>query len=371
MNLAAALTARIRGGLERPQVQLDEAAARRALLRWFRRHARPLPWRKSRSPYTIWVSEVMLQQTQVATVIPYFRRFVRAFPTVTSLAQARLERVLELWSGLGYYRRARHLHGAARILVRDFKGVFPREFRQARSLPGIGDYTARAVLSIAYHLPYTVLDGNVARVVARLRAIRGSLHEARFSRRVERELEGLLSRRQPGNFNQALMELGQTVCLPRAPRCPVCPLCTWCEAFHRGQPQAYPAARPRRATELHHLATAVIRRGGQVAMVRGLDEGLLGDLWNFPSAFGPTRAAALTRLQEKLVTMVPGAAHLGVRLGGIRHRITHRAIRVDLYPVEIGAGAEAKGFRWLALSRLSHAAISQLSRKIAAQIRED
>ena len=372
MNPAAALTApRIRGGLERPQVQLDEAAARRALLRWFRRHARPLPWRKSRSPYAVWVSEVMLQQTQVATVIPYFCRFARAFPTVASLARAPLERVLELWSGLGYYRRARHLHRAARVLVRNFKGVFPREFRQARSLPGIGDYTARAVLSIAYNLPYTVLEGNVARVVARLRAIRGSLYETRFSRRVERELEGLLSRRQPGNFNQALMELGQAVCLPRAPRCPVCPLCTWCEAFRRGRPQSYPAARPRRATELHYLATAIIRRGGQVAMVRGLDEGLLGDLWNFPSAFGTTRAAALTRLQEKLATVVPGAAHIGVRLGGIRHRITHRAIRADLYPVEIGTGAGANGFRWLALSRLPHAAISQLSRKIATQIRGD
>jgi A/G-specific adenine glycosylase len=313
----------------------------------------------------------MLQQTQVATVIPYFRRFVRAFPTVTNLARARLERVLELWSGLGYYRRARHLHRTARVLVRDFNGVFPRELRQARSLPGIGDYTARAVLSIAYHLPYTVLDGNVARVVARLGTIRGSLHQPRFSRSVERELEGLLSRRQPGNFNQALMELGQTVCLPRAPRCPVCPLRNWCEAFHRGRPESYPASRPRRATELHHLATGVIRRGEQVAMVRGLDEGLLGDLWNFPSAFGPTRAEAVTRLQEKLVTIVPGAAHIGVRLGGIRHRITHRAIRVDLYPVEISAGAEANGFRWLSLSRLSHAAISQLSRKIAAKIMED
>jgi A/G-specific adenine glycosylase len=313
----------------------------------------------------------MLQQTQVATVIPYFRRFVRAFPTVTNLARARLERVLELWSGLGYYRRARHLHRTARVLVRDFNGVFPRELRQARSLPGIGDYTARAVLSIAYHLPYTVLDGNVARVVARLGTIRGSLHQPRFSRSVERELEGLLSRRQPGNFNQALMELGQTVCLPRVPRCPVCPLRNWCEAFHRGRPELYPASRPRRATELHHLATGVIRRGEQVAMVRGLDEGLLGDLWNFPSAFGPTRAEAVTRLQEKLVTIVPGAAHIGVRLGGIRHRITHRAIRVDLYPVEISAGAEANGFRWLSLSRLSHAAISQLSRKIAAKIMED
>ena len=311
----------------------------------------------------------MLQQTQVATVIPYFRRFLRAFPTVTSLARAPLERVLELWSGLGYYRRARHLHRAAQILSRDFKGVFPRELRQARSLPGIGDYTARAVLSIAYHLPYTVFDGNVARVVARLRAIRGSLHQPHFRRAIERELEGLLSRRQPGNFNQALMELGQTVCLPRAPRCPECPLRAWCEAFRRGQPQSYPASRLRRATELHHLATAIIRRGDQVAVVRGLDEGLLGDLLNFPAAFGPTRAAALTRLQEKLATIVPGAAHLGARLGGIRHRITHRAIRVDLYPGEIGAGAN--GFRWFSLSRLSRAAISQLSRKIAAQIRED
>ena len=196
------------------QLTIAQVAVRSALLRWFQRRARELPWRKTHSPYPIWVSEVMLQQTQVATVIPYYLRFLRAFPTVKRLAQARRERVLELWSGLGYYRRARNLHDAARIVSQNFGGRFPRDYFQARALPGIGDYTARAVLSIAFNQPYAVTDGNVARVVARLNAREGNIHQPSFRSAVGRELDQLLSRRQPGNFNQAMMELGQTVCLP-------------------------------------------------------------------------------------------------------------------------------------------------------------
>ena len=347
------------------------AGAARALLRWFERKARPLPWRANPSPYAVWVSEVMLQQTQVATVIPYYRRFLRAFPTAASLARAPLERVLELWSGLGYYRRARHLHQAAKVLVERFKGRFPRDFEQARSLPGVGRYTASAVLSIAYDLPYAVLDGNVARVVARLRALRGNLHQPAFRRAVEGELDRMLSRRQPGNFNQAMMELGQTVCLPRAPRCPVCPLRRGCVGRRRGNPESFPTPRPRRATEIRHLAAAVISRDGRVALMRGLDDGLLGDLWNFPAAFGSSRAAARARLEEKLAGLAPGPVRFHPSLGELRHGITFRSIRVDLHPATISGGLTADSLRWFALSRLPDAAVSQLARKIAERIREE
>ena len=246
----------------------------------------------------------MLQQTQIATVTPFYQRFLEAFPTVSHLAQAPLERVLELWSGLGYYRRARHLHQAAQALAQQFGGKFPEDYAGLRTLPGIGDYTAKAVLSIAFNQPYAVLDGNVARVVARLCCLRGNLHQPQFRSAVEAELAGLLSRREPGNFNQALMELGQTICLPRGPRCSACPLAKWCGGYRSGNPEAFPLPRPRRAAESHHLAVALLRRGTRVAMMRGLADGLLDDLWNFPAAFGASPAEALEALREKLAGLV-------------------------------------------------------------------
>ncbi len=334
----------------------------------------------------------MLQQTQVATVIPYYSRFLRAFPSVAHLARAPLERVLEIWSGLGYYRRARNLHRAARALSRRFGGHFPRHYREARSLSGVGDYTARAILSIAYNLPYAVLDGNVARVVARLCAFEGNLSQPRFRRAVEGELDRLLSRRRPGNFNQALMELGQNVCLPRAPRCPVCPVRRWCRAYRAGKPEGYPAPRPRRAAELRHLAAAVLCRPAdgsanhfkkgrvpaerlEVLLVRGLDEGLLGDLWNFPAAFGRSRADALARLRQKLAGTVRGRSHLGKPFAELRHGITYRTIRVEVYGAALArvdgkhCSLDRRGSaRWFPLARLPHAAVSQLARKIAARL---
>ncbi|MFB3920580.1 MAG: A/G-specific adenine glycosylase [Terriglobia bacterium] len=344
---------------------------RRLLLAWFRRHARPLPWRGKASPYAVWVSEVMLQQTQVATVIPYYRRFLRAFPGVRKLAAAPLERVLELWSGLGYYRRARHLHQAAQALVERFEGRFPRDFEQARTLPGVGRYTASAVLSIAYNLPFPVLDGNVARVVARLLALRGNLHQPAFRHAVESHLASLISRRQPGNFNQALMELGQTICLPTAPHCDACPLRGCCRAYFLRAPESYPTPRPRRAAELHYLAAGVVTRQNKVVMVRGLDEGLTPDLWNFPSAFGASSDEARTRLEEKLRTLLKGRLEIRPPLGELRHGITFRSIRVALHPVEFTGGFADGAPRWFPVSKLHTAAVSQLARKIATHLRKE
>jgi len=346
----------------------DEDAIRSALLAWFRRKARSLPWRKSRDPYAIWVSEVMLQQTQVATVIPYYQRFLEAFPTVAELARAPLERVLKLWSGLGYYRRARHLHQAAKELVRSFAGAFPRDYEQIRSLPGVGDYTARAILSIAFDLPYTLLDGNVARVLSRLGALQGNLHQLGFRRAVEAQLQRLLSPRSPGDFNQSLMELGQTLCLPRSPRCPACPVRSWCRAYKSGPPQLYPQPRPRRAAESHYLAAAILRRGPRVAMMRGLGDGLLDDLWNFPSAFGSSRAEALASLRHKLAGLGSPSLILGDSIAELHHGITYPSLRVHAYPGEISHAPRKRGLRWFPISKLRQAAISQLARKIAQKV---
>ncbi len=346
-------------------IRENARSVRRALLAWYTRQARPLPWRKNRSPYRIWVSEVMLQQTQVATVVPYYRRFLRAFPTLQHLSRARLEKVLELWSGLGYYRRARQLHQAAKDVVKRFGGRFPSDFDEVRSLAGIGDYTARALASLAFNLPYPVLDGNVARVVARLDALNGGGGGAKFRRDVEQRLQLLLSRRQPSRFNQAMMELGQTVCLPRAPRCQSCPLRLWCKGFRVGTPENYPLPRRRRKTEIRHMAAGILKAGPRVAVVRGLDEGLLADMWNFPAAFGKSPAEARKRLRENLRAILGTPVRLGGPIGNVQHGITFRSVSARIYRVETGTRAPMNSVRWLDLSSFDRAAVSQLARKIA------
>jgi A/G-specific adenine glycosylase len=344
------------------------ATLRRALLKWFRASARVLPWRGTGDPYAVWVSEIMLQQTQIATVTPYFQRFLVAFPTVTHLAQAPLERVLELWSGLGYYRRARHLHQAAQTVAGLPGAQFPQDYAGLRALPGIGDYTAKAVLSIAFHQPYAVLDGNVARVVARLGRLRGNLHQPHFRKAVEMELAGLLSRREPGNFNEALMELGQIICTPRGPRCPTCPLAKWCDGYHSGHPEDFPLPRPRRAAESHHLAVALLRRGTSVAMMRGLGDGLLNDLWNFPAAFGASPADALNSLHEQLHRLTRNPFTVGDPVAQFRHGITFRAIHGRVYPVQSSRPVRHASLHWFELQELPQAAISQLARKIVQKL---
>ena len=346
-------------------------AARRSLLRWYQRRSRDLPWRRSKSPYTVWVSEVMLQQTQIETVIPYYQRFLREFPTVERLARAPLERVLELWSGLGYYRRARNLHRAAQELVEKHGGQFPTEMKQACSLPGVGDYTARAVLSIAYNVPLAVLDGNVARVMARLLALRGSLAERRFRRSVEENLDLLLSRRSPGNFNQALMELGQTVCLPRSPRCSSCPLGHWCLGFQSGRPEDFPEPRPRRQAEEWHIATAVLHKNQKVLVVKGLEDGILDDLWNCPSAVGQSSKESLARLREKLRSSLGTVPSLKEPAHRLRHTITYRSIQVHVYEGPFVGRLPNAGFRWFQRQSIEQAAVSQLARKIARKLAEN
>lgn len=304
----------------------------------------------------------MLQQTQVSAVIPYYERFLRAFPTVNRLVAAPFEKVAVQWSGLGYYRRARHLHTAARELVEAFDGQFPRDYDTARTLPGVGHYTASAVLSIAYGQPLPVLDGNVARVVSRLNAVRGNVAQSAFRRKVEKWLQQTISVTRPGDFNQAMMELGQLICLPRSPRCGACPLVRDCFAIRQDDPEAFPEPRPRRKPEIRHLAVAIIVRDGKVALVRGLEEGLLQDLWNFPSAFGASPGDALARLTDKYFFQI----QLHQRIGTTRHSITFRSIRVSLYAASANLLPAA---RWFTHATLHTSATSQLARKIASVAR--
>jgi len=260
----------------RPTAEKAHARVRQALLDWYDANARPLPWRRRPNPYRIWVAEIMLQQTRISVVEPAYRLFLRSFPTLVSLATANEEDVLSLWSGLGYYSRARSLHRAARLLHERGEKTFPRTWTEAMSLPGVGAYTAAAVLSIAYGQPRAAVDGNVIRVLSRLECLglpdgRGEPHAS---------LAGdLLARDRPGDWNQAMMELGETLCLPRAPRCDVCPVRRLCTAHARGVVEQHPPPKPRRATQRLGLSVMVLRDPrGRLLLERGAFEHL-DHLW--------------------------------------------------------------------------------------------
>lgn len=304
------------------------------LLHWYDRHRRDLPWRRTRDPYRIWLSEVMLQQTRVETVLRYYERFLDRFPTVGALAAAPLDDVLALWSGLGYYRRARQLHSAAQRVAE--QGRMPRSLEELRELPGIGPYTAAAVASIAFGEPAGVLDGNVERVVSRLLAS-GDDPKATAGRRwLLAHVEGeLLEPARPGDSNQALMELGATVCLPQRPRCPRCPLRPDCRAATQGDPESYPVPRKRRAPIAVRRAVAVVRGGGdgRVLLYRRPDSAeLLAGTWELPwiDAADPGGFAA-GEIARGLVGRYGGGWRLGERLGVVRHGITHRSLVVEVW----------------------------------------
>jgi A/G-specific adenine glycosylase len=253
------------------------------LLRWFDGNRRDLPWRRTRDPYRIWLAETMLQQTRVPVVVPYYRRFLAAFPTVEKLARARLDRVLRLWAGLGYYQRARNLHRAAKEIARKHGSRFPRTLEGALALPGVGAYTARAVLSIAHRKPVAVVDGNVARTLVRL--FRLGTVEGNDRTALQPLADSLVSRRRPGDFNQALMELGSTICLPRIPRCPVCPLEKVCVARQAGAERRIPRRRRKRPRPQVTVSVVMVESDGRLLVARE-PGGYFSGLWHFPYTTG-------------------------------------------------------------------------------------
>lgn len=251
---------------------------REALLRWYSRHHRDLPWRSTQDPYHILVSEVMLQQTQVARVREYYGKFLERFPTLEQLARAPLDEVLKAWEGLGYYARARNLHRAAQIILRDYKGRMPQEREKLLKLPGIGRYTAGAILSIAYGQDEPVVDANVRRVFSRIFALR----RAQTQKKLEELARALLPPERAGLFNQALMDLGATVCVSREPRCLICPLSKLCQARRLGIQNELPV-RPKAHAKPHYdVAVGIIWKGDEILITKRPDDGLLGGLWEFP-----------------------------------------------------------------------------------------
>jgi A/G-specific adenine glycosylase len=304
------------------------------LLPWYERSRRDLPWRKTHDPYAVWLSETMLQQTRVETVAPFYERFLRALPTIGALAEAPDERVLGLWSGLGYYRRARLLHAAARRVARSYGGRLPSDPAELRRLEGVGPYTAGAIASIAFGRRAAVVDGNVARVLARLFAIDDDVKSARGSARLWRLAEELVPAGDvhPGDWNQALMELGATVCVPRAPRCGDCPVSGQCAGRAQGREGDLPRVGAKSKPRPVKRTAVVLASSRSVLLARRRTDLLLGGLWEPPSAAGPLPALA-ARLGVDVVALE--------RAGEVVHVLSHRRMRIDVL-----RGPLPRGRRW-------------------------
>jgi A/G-specific adenine glycosylase len=352
----------------------DHVRAR--LLAWFSENARDLPWRRDRTPYHAWVAEVMLQQTRVETVQAYYERFLDRFPTLSALAAAELGEVLKVWEGLGYYARARHLHAAARQVMAQHGGRLPDTFEELVTLPGIGRYTGGALASLVFGRAVPAVDGNVRRVLCRLFAISDDVTLSRTQRRLEDLAAALLPPDRVGAFNEALMELGATVCTPRSPDCEGCPLRELCEAYRSGDPEALPGRRPRQRTPHYDVAAAVLgREDGRVLVAQRKPDAMLGGLWEFPGGKrerGETLAQCLRRemMEELGVEVAVDEEPLLV----LEHGYTHFRITLYVFACVWVAGEprclDCADFRWLAVDALDDVAMAVTDRQIAQYLQE-
>jgi A/G-specific adenine glycosylase len=349
------------------------AALRRRLIAWYARSARDLPWRRSGDPYAVWVSEIMLQQTQVATVKPYFERFLRQLPTIDALAQADEEAVLLLWEGLGYYRRARQLHRAARTVASEHAGRFPRQFDAVRRLPGIGRYTAGAILSIAFDQPRPILEANTVRLWSRLLGCGGPSTTARAQQLLWGAAEAILPRRGAGRVNQALMELGSQACLARGPRCETCPAAPLCAARSSGRQAEIPAKVAKPAFEHRREAAVVVRRNGRVLLGKCGESGRWAGLWDFPRCVVTSAEPGLRREIARKVLQSTGASiELGPLLATIKHGVTRFRITLDCYEATCRALRRcANGravLRWVRPAELDRYPLNSTGRRLSRML---
>ena len=347
-------------------------AFRRALRTWFDGARRDLPWRKNRDPYRVWLSEIMLQQTQVAAVIGYFERFTKAFPTVADLAAASEHDVLRLWEGLGYYRRARQLHKAAQTIVAEHGGVFPSTLDTVRSLPGIGRYTAGAILSIAFNRQEPILEANTVRLLSRLLAYRGDPLAREGQQLLWQFAEHLVPVEEPGIFNQALMELGALVCTPRNPKCEECPVAKLCPTRRLGLQAEIPRPKAKQTFEaVREAALLLSRADGRFFIVQSAEGERWGGLWDFPryavDAEQPTGAVA--ELQTKLKATLGLEAEIGNLRTTLKHGVTRFRITLEAYEATLlGGRLKVQGFaagRWVRTSELANFPLNVTARKLA------
>jgi A/G-specific adenine glycosylase len=375
----------------------------RRLLDWFANHARDLPWRRTRDPYAIWVSEIMLQQTQVKTVVPYWNRWMRQMPNVRTLAQAKASRLHKLWEGLGYYTRVRNMQKAARVIMKDYGGKFPQQFEDILALPGIGRYTAGAICSIAFNRPYPVLDGNVIRVLTRVFGIEGNPRESqtnallwrlaenlvqnafklspqfavvnsivpvkvRLKVNVKREAAHKTEEFRASNLNQSLMELGALICTARQPKCEVCPVAKFCVAFKEDRTEALPTATPRPRVSQRHIAAFILEHEGRCLVRQRPADTVNAHLWEFPNV-------ELISKDQDVGKAAQQELHLPLVLEAfctIKHAITRFRITLDVYRAAIPNGitlAGPVGSRWLSQAALDRLPFASAHRKILLKLR--
>ena len=348
-------------------------AFRHTLPAWFRANARPLPWRSGDDPYRVLISEYILQQTRVDQGLPYFERFIERFPDLEALADAERRDVLKVWEGLGYYARARRLHEAA-VLIRDrHGGEIPADYAALLELPGVGPYTAAATGSIAFGLPRPAVDGNVTRVFARVFGIREEISRAEVRRAIERHAAALIDPEDPGGWNQAVMELGATICLPAGPNCSACPLADVCEARVGGLTAEIPRRSRRPPVPHHDVGVGILRDGnGRHLLRRRPEEGLLGGLWEFPQerlADGEEPVAAVRRL---LRTLIGGGFRIEKELPPLRHAFSH--FRVTLHPLLAQTTGDrttprmSEGCVWVTADEITDLALPRAHRKLAGRL---
>lgn len=341
---------------------------RRRILHWYDKNKRSLPWRIDPTPYRIWISEIMLQQTQAKTVIPYFNRFIRTFPDLESLARASESKVLELWAGLGYYNRARNLHRAARQIVGEH-GSFPREFKTVLNLPGVGRYTAGAVCSLAFDQKQPVVDGNVRRLLIRLNGLKGHVAENHHWN----QMSVLLPERRVGSFNQAMMELGALVCVPFQPRCLLCPVKPFCEGYRLGIQNSIPKTRSKQTPKRVSIAILVLEKGGRILLTSGGKPPFIPGEWGLPcKSISKEKSAA--RTASLLCRKILGRACPLSPLMPIRHSITRYRIGVYGFYGKINGSAGslngAGNVRWVSYDSHGKFLTSSLFQKVLGRARQ-
>ncbi|MBN1537990.1 MAG: A/G-specific adenine glycosylase [Anaerolineales bacterium] len=346
------------------------------LLEWYSCHARPLPWRENPTPYKVLVSEVMAQQTQVNTIIPYFERWIERFPTITDLANASLQDVLSIWEGLGYYQRARHLHQAAQKIMSEYGGEIPSNIKDLLSLPGIGRYSAGAIASIAFGLDEPALDGNIRRVLSRVFDISEPINTTRVEKRLQQLAADHLPTRMAGTYNQALMELGALVCTPKSPECAQCPLAQFCQARLLGVQNERPVKQIRSTVPHYTVTAAVIKQKDKVLIAQRPLRGLLGGMWEFPGGKqheSESLDACLTReIQEELGVTIK----VGDSLGVYRHAYSHFRVTLHAFICALTNGdqpqpIQAENICWSKISELSNYPMGKIDRQIAKKLMEN
>ncbi len=342
------------------------------LLNWFAKHQRDLPWRHTKDPYKIWLSEIMLQQTQVATVIPYYHRWLEKFPTLRSVARAPEDKILKTWEGLGYYSRARNFHSACKEVISKYDGKVPEDIEEIQQLPGIGRYTAGAILSIAYDKPSPLVDGNVIRVLSRIFAVRENpkTHPETFWELAE----SLVPKERAGDFNQALMELGATVCAPKNPSCLICPVQNFCQAKKQGIQNQLPVSAKRAKTQIVHLVSALIRRNGKILLCQRKQTGHLKGMWEPPTIPIETsenprqklidflqKNGFKTQLGEDSISLQTTRLHFRLRFQLFQTKLTNETttlkyaddLRPTTYDKRLGYPTNLSTAQWISAQQLS------------------